>query len=256
MKKFVLFLCTLFLLSACKENENIVQYDQGNSYVYFAYPNPNRRAIERYADSIYYGFALDPDIQVKEKTIAIPIRISGSAKGADRSYNLVIEDSSRFDVNAVKFSKAVISADRYLDTLYISLQRTAKMLSEQTVLYLSLKGNDEFIPGNLHNQKLTVIVDDILNEPKWWSTWKNYFGPYHKEVFQRWIQIYYLGADPSSELITNAPGPIYYWNNMPASPVPSWYPITFNYIEVLKQYLLDNEVYPDGDSTKERILLP
>ncbi|MNE05975.1 hypothetical protein D3C80_985500 [compost metagenome] len=149
-----------------------------------------------------------------------------------------------------------MGANNFVDTLFITFQRSIKMKTEPTVLYLRLEGNSEFVPGNVYNQKIKIVVDDILNEPLWWNTWKNYFGPYQKEVFQQWMQIYYLGADPSPDLYTAAPGPVYYWNNMPTSANGSWYPVTFNYIQVLKQYFIDHQVYPNGDSTKERIQLP
>lgn len=256
MKRYILFFCMLLLLGSCKENENMLQYDQGINYVYFAYPNANKKAAERYADSVYYSFALDTNSQIKEKTIVIPIQVGGAAKMADRSYVMEIGDSSRFDKQAVTFSKTVISGGKYVDTLFITLQRTAKMLSEQTVLHLNLKENGEFKPGNEYNQKLTVIVDDILKEPKWWNTWRPHLGSYHREVFQQWMRIYHFGADPSSDLSTGEPGPVYYWNNMPSTPFASWYPVVFKYIEVLKQYFEDHEVYPEGDISQERIQLP
>ncbi|MDR0262507.1 MAG: DUF4843 domain-containing protein [Sphingobacterium sp.] len=256
MKTYILLFCAAVILGACNKNDNMLQFDDAQSYIYFAYPNANTRSVEKFADSVYYGFALDADLQRKEKTIAIPIGIGGRASAKDRSYTYVLEDSSRYDPATVKFSAAMIGASRYVDTLFITFQRTAKMKAEPTVLYLRLEQNEAFAPGNLYNQKLRIVVDDILNEPAWWNTWKNYFGPYQKEVFQQWMHVYHLGADPSPDLTTGAPGPIYYWNNMPTSAIASWYPVTFNYIQVLKQYFIDHQIYPGGDSTKERILLP
>lgn len=256
MRKLILFFCILLVLGGCKENDNMLKYDKESSYVYFAYANPNRKSLERYGDSITYSFALDTNTQIKEKIIAVPIQIGGPASPGERSYALEIADSSRFDQQSVKFSKTVIAGGKYVDTLYISLQRTAKMRSESTILYLRLKQNGDFIPGNVYNQKLTVIVNDILNEPLWWNRWRTYLGTYHREVLQQWMRIYHFGADPSPDLATGSPGPVYYWNNMPPSAFASWYPVVFKYIEVLKQYFEDHEVYPGGDSSQDRILIP
>jgi len=256
MKRYILLFCATVILSACNKNDNMLQFDAAQSYIYFAYPNANTRAAEKYIDSIYYGFALDADLQRKEKTIAVPIAVGGESSSNNRTYAYIVEDSSSYEPNTVKFSSPVINANNFVDTLFITFQRSIKMKTKPTVLYLRLAGNNEFVPGNLYNQKIKVVVYDILNEPKWWNTWKNYFGPYQKEIFQQWMQIYYLGADPSPDLTTAAPGPIYYWNNMPTSAYASWYPVTFNYIQVLKQYFIDHQVYPDGDITKERIQLP
>lgn len=96
----------------------------------------------------------------------------------------------------------------------------------------------------------------MLTEPTWWNTWRTAFGPFYKEVLQQWMQIYYLGADPSPHLTEGTPGPVYYWNNMPSSATQSWYPVTYMYIGTLKKYFDENIVYPNGDTTKERILLP
>ncbi|GHE35810.1 DUF4843 domain-containing protein [Sphingobacterium griseoflavum] len=256
MKSYFLLFFTLLIWSACDTNNGLLEFDTDQSYIYFAYPNANTRAAERYMDSVYYSFALDADLQRKQKTIAVPIRVGGMSSSYSRTYAYIVEDYSRYDPQTVEFSSPVIGANKFVDTLFIKFQRSKQMESEPTVLYLRMQGNNEFVPGNVYNQKLKIIIDDILNEPLWWNTWKNYFGPYQKEIFQQWMQIYYFGADPSPDLTTAAPGPVYYWNNMPTSAFSSWYPVTFNYIQVLKQYFIDHPVYPEGDRTKERIQLP
>lgn len=52
-------------------------------------------------------------------------------------------------------------------------------------------------------------------------------------------------------------GKLLYWDQMPYyAGYPSWYPSTFMFIGKLKQYFIDHEVYPDGDTSKPRITLP
>ena len=256
MKRIALILALIYTLVSCKENDTIVEFDTAKSYIYFAYPNPNVRAPEKFIDSIYYSFALDEEIGIQQKILKIPVRIAGKSKAEDRKYTFVIDDKSVYDPNTISFSEPVIRANRVVDTLLIALKKsTALSLNEMRVV-LNLLDDQEFGLGNEYNTRLELIYSDVLVEPTWWKSWVNYFGPFHKEVFQKWMQIYYLGADMSPHLTDGTPGPIYYWNNMPSSAMPSWYPITFMYIDVLKKYFNETVVYPNGDTTKDRILLP
>ena len=65
-----------------------------------------------------------------------------------------------------------------------------------------------------------------------------------------------MGADPNLEKYGPDTGKQLYWGQMPYYTVSSWYPSTFMFIRKLKQYFIDNEVYPDGDTSKPRITLP
>lgn len=250
----VVFLSVLFLI-ACK-SDDINGPNVTDSYIYFAYPNTNGNAVEKYIDSINYNFSREENIQIGVKRLAIPIHIGGLSSPSDRVFDFVIEDSSKYDVNAIKITEPVIRSGRYSDTLYIDVYRYSQLTQQEMVLNLTLRENEFFKLGNSYNRKIKIIVSDMLNRPDWWNAWVNYFGPYRKEVYQRWIQIYYLGADPSPELGSGGLGPFYYWNNMPSRPFANLYPVTFNYLQVLKQFFIDNILYPDGDTSQERILLP
>ena len=70
------------------------------------------------------------------------------------------------------------------------------------------------------------------------------------------MEIYAYGVDPTPELYNNIPPPYYYWNQMPTFVSATSFPITIMYIEKLKKYFQDNVVYPNGDTTQPRILLP
>lgn len=245
----------LFLVS-CKENTNILDFNSDQSYIYFAYPNPNTRAVEKYLDSIYYSFSLDEDLSVQEKTIAIPMQVAGLQIGSARNYELVIDESSDYDPAIVQLSEPVIGAGKYVDTLYVKIRRDQQLQSKEMNLVLRLMPNDHFRSGHLYNQRIKIRFSDILTEPTWWRVWSTFMGPFHKEVFQKWMQIYYLGVDPTPELYGNFPAPYYYWNEMPTSATQSWHPVTFMHIAVLKKYFQDHVVYPNGDTTQSRILLP
>ncbi len=259
MKDIKIILFTLLVssfFSSCKENEDILAYDQNQSYVYFGIPNPDTKATEKYTDSIYYSFATDEEIGLQHKKIAIPVRIAGNVSSTDRTYGFEISSSSEINKDLVSFSEPIVKAGQLVDTLYINLQRGEELATKEMTLLLDLSPTADFKVGHQHNGKIKIIFSDILTEPSWWKTWQSYFGPFHKEVFQQWMQIYYLGADPTPEVVDNIPPPYYYWNRMPKSVVPSSNPATFVFIDHLRQYFQANVVYPNGDSTQPRILLP
>lgn len=257
MKFAYFFIPILLLAAACNENENILSYDTKDAYIYFAYPHPDSRVQEKFLDSVEYNFALDEDLTLTEKRIAIPIRIAGDSKPQDRTYTFqVVADQSTYNPNLVTLTNPVIRANQFVDTLYITIKRDAELQEAQQQLVLTMVENESFMVGHEFNRTMKIKFSDILTEPRWWNTWRTYFGPFHKEVFQKWMQIYYLGADPSPHLTDGTPGPVYYWNNMPSSTTINWYPVTHMYIGVLKKYFEDNVVYPNGDTSKDRILLP
>lgn len=263
MKKYHLYIkiniCLLFfilLFGSCKENANLGDYDANISYVYFAQPNEDKASKEKWIDSINYSFALDA-LGLKEKTIAIPLHISGVARPQNRKVNYAVNyDKSKANFNIVSFSEAVIGAGQFTDTLYMKVQNTAELNSRIMSVVLDLRDNDNFKVGNQSNKSIKVSFTNQLLEPKWWKTWVKVFGTYKPEVYRLWIQFYYLGADPSPDLYGVFPAPYYYWNNMPAFASASSFPVTYMYLDVLRKYLREHEVYPNGDTTQSRIYLP
>lgn len=255
MKVNSILIVVIFFLWGCKENDDILTYDTTENYVYFALPRSGNN-VERFNDSLYYSFAFDEKFGLVEKRLAIPVRIAGNTMPTERPYRFMIEASSRYDDAVITLSEPKIEAHKYVDTLYVNIKRNPSLQQAAMQINLLLLDNDYFKVGHAYNKRIRVRVDDILTQPSWWNMWSREFGPYKREILQKWMEIYYLGADPSPELTGSSPGPFYYWNNMPDLAVPSWYPVTFVYIGVLKQYFIDNVVYPGGDPTKERILLP
>ena len=81
----------------------------------------------------------------------------------------------------------------------------------------------------------------------------NRFGPFYREVYLEWINLYTLGSDPTLHPINNEP---LYWNNMPPYYYAGAWGVLDMYINRLKTYFKDNDIYPDGDTTKEPIRLP
>ena len=245
------------LILSCSKNDAIQSFDDNTSYVYFAYPNTVTNAVEKYIDSITYSFALDESLGLTSKTIAIPIKIAGQSSSKDRNYEVsVVSDLSDYDPALLQISSYTIHANKFTDTLFITIKRDAALSTKEQTIVLDIVPNTEFKVGHKQNRRFKLVYSDVLIQPKWWAAWQRYFGPFQKEKFQKWMQIYYLGVDPSPDLNGVYPAPYYYWNNMPSNAMVTWYPVTFFYIDVLKQYFIENIVYPNGDNTKDRILLP
>ena len=65
--------------------------------------------------------------------------------------------------------------------------------------------NDNFRLGYGNLETVKVSFSDILSEPSWWSSWANVFGPFYREVYLKWIEIYYEGADTTTSLENGEP---------------------------------------------------
>lgn len=249
------------LFAAC--GQDIEGYDKSDAYIYFNVPfvkDQYGRDTKTRVDSIYYSFALE-DISVTSAIIKVPVNITGIAKDYDRDYKVevVTEQTTASDSD---WDKSLISATsikrgEFRDTLFIKVNRTAELRNTWKHITFRILPNDEFATGYDNLLQAKVSFSDILSPPDWWEKWKASFGEYSREKFIKWQEIYYLGADPNLGLY-GGPGigqPLY-WNNMPYYVNSSWFPSTFMFIRILKQYFIDNEVYPDGDTSKPRISLP
>lgn len=252
---FNLFLGLLLFLTGCKQNQDITQFNIEERMIYFGFTK-NADNQPPYDTLMTYSFALDnPDL--KSKRIAIPMRLMGTTPTEDLAYTVEVVDSlTTLNKSDITIEEPIFHKGLYVDTLYVNVKKTPEMASESLIMGLKIKENQNFKLGLGINTKIQVSITDYLAKPNWWDRFQNYFGPYHKEVYQQWIQIYALGVDPTPNVITGKP--YLYWNNMPsdASFLANTYPIMYYHIQQLKKYFQDNVVYPNGDTTKPRITLP
>lgn len=259
--KISILLCILCSMIAC--NQDIDKFDNGANYIYFNMPfktDQNGRATTIREDSLIYSFALE-DISVTSYTFKIPVNTVGLENDIDRSYKVevVAANTSASDSqwDQTTLTNPMIKSGNLQDTLYVTVFRTADLRTEKKNITFRLLANAYFQLGDRDLLTAKISFSDILLPPNWWSKWQGVFGEFSREKFVKWQEIYYEGADPNVETL-GGPGmgkPLY-WNNMPNSTVSSWYPSTFMFIRILKQYFIDNVVYPDGDTSKPRVILP
>ena len=252
MKKITNNIVYIILIScisiSCSKNEDLM-YNTNKSYVYFSLPfkkdNYGRDLKER-VDSLNYSFALEGD-KVVNHTFKVPINIAGLSTDSDRNVKVqIIEEettatSSEWDKTVVNNAK--ITKGRVFDTLLIKVNRTPALKNINKTIKLRILPNNNFVLGDTIHTTAKITFSDILLEPKYWATWNHILGDFCPEVYLKWKEIYKEGLDPKG----------YNWNKMPGSAYSSWYPVTFLYLSILRDYFLNNEVFPYGDSTKKRI---
>lgn len=256
--KIVLLIVVATSLVSCKTTA-IESYDTSTSYIYIDTPflkdDLGRITKERLKEYIY-SFAFD-EPAVTTYTFKVPVSIIGKPSDADRQYKIEIVSEKTtataedWDENSI--SDVYIKKGEVITPLEITVKRHSKLKEEARIIVLRVMENENFATGDKDLLEITLNISEILNEPTWWGTYLKFFGPFQKQIYKQWKEIYYLGADTD---INSSNGKPLYWDNMPTFYVASWYPTLTMYMQILKQYFIDNEVYPDGDTSKPRILLP
>ncbi len=252
---------TMLLFVSC--DKDIDSFEEQNHFVYFDMPymldEYGRKTTQR-ADSISYSFELD-DISVTSYTFKIPVNAISLAADKDRKYKVeVVADETTAtdsDWDKTSIANTVLKAGEVFDTLNVKVFRTESLRTEWKHITFRIVENEEFGVGYNNLLKAKISFSDQLEVPEWWPNWQRYFGDFCREKYLKWREIYYLGADPNKEQWGPNTGKPLYWGNMPYYySYPSWYPTTFMFVKVLKQYFIDNEVYPDGDTSKPRVTIP
>ena len=255
MKNIFIILIAALMLTGCKENQDITQFDLEQRMIYFG-SSTYDDGLPPYDTTMNYTFAMD-ELGLTKKRLAIPVRVMGTSPTEDLPYTVSIIDSlSKIKASDVKIEPAIFHAGLFVDTLYVVVNKTEQMADQVLHFTLEVQENAHFKKGLGDNVKLKVNVSDMLTKPTWWEKFRAYFGPYHKEVYQQWIQIYPLGVDPTPHIITGEP--YLYWGRMPddANFLANTYPVLYTHIRQLKQYFEDNVVHPGGDTSLPRIKLP
>lgn len=264
MKKIVLYmtLCLIgMVMTSC--DKDIEGFDNSTNYIYFDIPfqldQYGRQLTER-MDSMVYSFAMD-DPSVTTYTFKIPVNSVGLKADFDRTYKIVVNEektsATESDWDKSALDKAVIVSGALRDTLEVTVNRTSALKNGWRSITLQIEENENFSSGASELLTVKLSFTDVLQAPSWWTTWERAFGVFVREKYAKWQEIYFYGADPNPEKWGPNTGKLMYWDQMPYNgPNSSWYPSTFMFIAKLKQYFIDNEVYPDGDTTKPRITLP
>lgn len=250
----LLFIGAILVFASCQK-QGIEEYDTGRSFIYFEKPAFNIGNTVDDPDSLRFSFAYEANT-LHEKTLAFPIQLIGRSQPYDRTVGFrIIKDQTTLPDSLIQVVPPFIRSDHFRDTLFIRLKRSPILQRGNYQLLGELYQNETFgIVASSHT-RIRLTVTDQLTEPYWWSDWRPLFGEYRKEVYKKWIEIYYPGADLTPP-VRPGDNPNYAWNNMPDFLYRNYYPLTLFYIGQLQEYFREHIVYPDGDPTKPRIVLP
>lgn len=184
-KIIYLFAAAASFFTACKKSE-LTEYVQ-DPRVYFV----NGQVAE-------YSFGVKPASLVTD-TLYISLRIMGSAANRDRTFNLVLDDSSTAKLGYhFSFGPLVVQADSFQRTLPVYLYRKPGLKDSIVTAFLTIGESADFKPGYadkyttvsvLDKQHYRIILNDQLLKPSNWETsLATNFGTYSKVKFEFMIQ--------------------------------------------------------------------
>lgn len=183
--KDVSFIIMLFAFIGCTHDRQLMYKDDPR--IYFV----QGRAVEYNFSTKEASFTTD--------TFYIPLRIMGTSKNTERSFSVVIDDSStakkgyHFD-----FGAQVVAADSFSRNLPVYVYRRSGLKDSVVNAYLTIGETADFKPGysdkyltidSLNKLHYKITLSDQLLKPSRWDTyWVNYFGDYSKTKFLFLIQ--------------------------------------------------------------------
>lgn len=192
MRSTILYIIpgVLMLVAASCTKEDLIPYEQ-DPRIYFSKVIRNSG---KYGDSINYTFGVKPlDLQVD--TVILQLNIMGLATDADRTINLMVEDSS----TAVKgyhynFGPLVMPAGKYTTEIPVLIYKRPGMKDSTLLLYLAIGESKDFKPG--YTDKTTTssvrdrlhykisMTDQLIKPSNWDNSLVSSFGAYSKVKYQ------------------------------------------------------------------------
>ncbi|MEH6305820.1 DUF4843 domain-containing protein [Olivibacter sp. CPCC 100613] len=255
MWRYILLLSIMVLLLSSCQKQGIEKYDVDQSFIYFEKSVFNIGNTVDDPDSLQFSFAYEDD-SLQEKILSFPIQLVGQRDAHDRSVGFrIIKEQTTLPDSLYRVVPPVIRSNYFQDTLFIRLKRSPVLKKVSYQLAGELYQNEAFDLAASSRSSIHLSITDQLSEPYWWSDWSSFFGAYRKEVYKKWIEIYYPGADLTPP-VRPEDKPHYAWNNMPDFFYRNYYPLTLFYIGQLQQYFRDHAVYPDDDPNRPRIYVP
>lgn len=260
IQNIVVIFLSIVTITSCSSDE-IEGFDKSSCYINFVTPQTKDRYPVDTKDNNYeYSFSLESE-DYQSHVFRFEVLIMGVPVDYDRPYTIeVINEETTADKSMYVFeSSRVLKKGQVKDTVELTLFRDAVLKEEARTVTLGLIENEHFKHGIDYKQSVTLTFTDELVQPEWWkhNSYKRWFGEYYREVYEKWMEIYYLGFDHGIHPDNEEP---YYWRNMPKPGSNNIWaysqPTLFVAIAKLKKYFNDNDIYPNGDTSKAPIKLP
>lgn len=191
MKHIIFYTLLVCSLIACKKDEISSSFDAAPG-VYFIYNTSRPNNI----DSISYTF-VEKSSNTTSDTLWLPVRVSGSIAGYDRTINMTAAPNSTTAVENkhYKLLNYIMPKGSFDTQLGVVLLRDGSLLNESVVLTLHLEPSEDFRAlmkdtlmddGRFYSKnEVKIIFTDRLQKPTNWDSYLiTFFGPYSNEKFR------------------------------------------------------------------------
>lgn len=256
-KKYILGLLALFgaslLFGSCSEDELIDYTEESNIYFMlqrweapngitynFKYPKEDGTIyqeswnyVKQTTDSIIASYALDIT-GAKYDTVYVPVSLLGFVSDYDRTFSYeIVPTTTAKEGDDFKILESKIPAKRNQGAIVIQIDRMA-IKDRSEVIDFNLLSNNEFLTRYNKIEKsqsdstqvsllsFRVVVSDLLEAPKLWSVFQNWYGPFSRKKL-------YLIAE-----LTGEPLDMFYSTTPVLATIISW-------AQMLKRHLLQQE---------------
>jgi uncharacterized protein YpmS len=158
---------------------------------------------------------------IKDSVFAIPVSVMGNVVKTDRSYKVVVADSStaqagvQYDALQDTFK---IHAGRVVDTLKIKLHRTVDLQTTPVNIILLLQPNSNFntdIQSRITNSitgasfsyiKYKIVLNDVLTQPKYWLS--SYMGTFSRKKIYTTASVLNVPVATMLDILQNNTGSV------------------------------------------------
>jgi len=245
---FSIIFLSLVGLSSCSQEEIKTYKDTDN--IYFSRAVFPLFSTDPVIDSTGFSFGLE-NPSVKEKVYKLVVRVQGTVSTVDRKIKVTVDPSSTaiLGTHFALPENIVLHAGKQVDTIPVTVRRTADMKTKKFTLVLNLEEN-EFFSTKMQSKVINVItkktisyirfkltVEDQVTQPKGWVA--GFFGPFSVKKF--FLMCDLMNLDPAI------------FNMSPGGPGLTVSDVQY-YQNFMKRYLIDqkasgNTIY-EGDGTE------
>lgn len=190
MKKTIAILtATVALISTgCSKSEILAPTDQ--RYIYMSYPE---------TDNSVFNFSF---ISTTKETvqIAIPIKFAGRSLTEDLAFAIKVhpgdtEKTTLKEGEEYELPELVFHKGDFLDTIFVTVRKTARMENSVYNLKFNLESNENFLATQTGALEAELRVTAQIAQPSWWNQEVTdiYLGKYSNKKFKLFTQEIFIG---------------------------------------------------------------
>jgi len=171
---------TLFASTGCEE-QMLKTYD-GDYFVQFE---------KTISDSTNVSFMFYPGRDYID--FPVVLELVGVASESNFNYRVVV-DPEYTTASAQHYSvpaEQIFRAGRYIDTLYVRLNKTADLNQNQVRLVLRIESTSDLKVGKVEQSAAVIWMTNTLAKPLWWNSDIDsyYLGTYSNKKYELFIQV-------------------------------------------------------------------